>query len=1080
MRKIAHLPTDGARSVGRRAMPAVLACMATLLSLPISAVTIPAIPLQSGAAYPPANVMFILDDSGSMEYVAMPQDITSDSRLDDDPDDKSSVNNTIYYNPKIDYQAWIRDDGSRYTGGLSYRDAYSHASLLSGSADLADDTQTYFVPKPGVTDFSKTSNFNRYQILWVRVGGTWTLKVEECTRYKSGSWSNCSYQTPQTKDGTRRSEAGEQANFAAWYSYHRTRIKVAKAGASEAFARLGSSIRVGYDSIWNRNAMPIPVSSGGGLFTGTNRSDWFSHLQAANGSGGTPLKGALQRTGEYFSDATAGGPWGPGSGRDQISCRQNFAILTTDGYWNDNSGYTEVGDADGTSGPEIFPPKGRSYSYQPAKPYSDNFVGRRGNYSQPDTLADVAMYYWKRDLVAALANNVPKSTADEAFWQHMVTFGISIGLKGRLTPPDDLDAIRLGTKHWGDPTDDEDLDRIDDLWHASVNGRGSFVSATNPEEFVEGLLDALTTVAERPGSASNVTANSTSFQTSTHIYQASYVSGRWTGELSAYAASRAGSSGTASWNASEHIPTSGRKVFTWSGSSGATFPSAAQVTALARGGGLAPVTGSDNANYIVGDQTLERARNGKLRDRSSLLGDIANSSPMYASESNTIFVGANDGMLHAIDASSGAERFAYVPAGIDLSALASLSDPEYTHRFFVDGPIAVSTTKQTPGRNYLVGALGRGGKGVFGLDVTDPGNFATGDVLWQRSDDADMGNVLGDPLVVTLNVTDADGNPRKAVLVGNGINSSTGTAALFVIDIASGAVIKEINTGATGDNGLSAPRGADLNGDGTVDRVWAGDLKGNVWRFDVGQASTDSWTVSRMFQATDGSGNAQPITTGLAIARQPTTGKLWVFVGTGSFLTTADVKSTAVQSMYGLVDDGSSSLARSDLVERQIVVATTKDGREVRAFERAGTMPADKQGWVIDLDNPSPGERIVSNPRVRGNVLLTASLIPPKDDTCDAGGTGYLNAVDAFTGTSLGAPYFDANNNGDFTDDTLPGDGDDPLPIGSVGTEAMPTLPVLIDDRVFWGESDGGNDSLLVNPQGGSVRRVSWREILLD
>jgi type IV pilus assembly protein PilY1 len=205
-----------------------------------------------------------------------------------------------------------------------------------------------------------------------------------------------------------------------------------------------------------------------------------------------------------------------------------------------------------------------------------------------------------------------------------------------------------------------------------------------------------------------------------------------------------------------------------------------------------------------------------------------------------------------------------------------------------------------------------------------------------------------------------------------------------------------------------------------------------------------------------------------------------VFVGTGSFLTTADVKSTAVQSMYGLVDDGSSSLARSDLVERQIVVATTKDGREVRAFERAGTMPADKQGWVIDLDNPSPGERIVSNPRVRGNVLLTASLIPPKDDTCDAGGTGYLNAVDAFTGTSLGAPYFDANNNGDFTDDTLPGDGDDPLPIGSVGTEAMPTLPVLIDDRVFWGESDGGNVSLLVNPQGGSVRRVSWREILLD
>src|SRR5690606_23241561 len=420
--------------------------------------------------------------------------------------------------------------------------------------------------------------------------------------------------------------------------------------------------------------------------------------------------------------------------------------------------------------------------------------------------------------------------------------------------------------------------------------------------------DALATVAQRLGSASNVTANSTSFQTDTRVYQASYVSGKWTGELAAYEVSAAGISTVdadgdgvpdAAWKASKGIPAYGtRKVFTWSGSTGTTFPTSAQETALAKptrpdiSGG--PTTGAQNAAYIAGSRALEIANGGTLRDRDSLLGDIANSSPMYVRETETIYVGANDGMLHGFNAQTGAELFAYVPAGLDFDQLGNLSDPQYSpnHQYFVDGPVVVSGTGQTPGKNYLFGTLGRGGRGIYALDVTSPSTFAATDVMWDKTGDAlgdDMGMVLGEPLVVTLNAVDGDGDKRQAVVVSNGINSPNGHAVLFILDLADGSVIRKLDTGIGGDNGLSAPRGADTDGDGDVDYIYAGDLKGNVWKFDVHLSDTTAWAVAfsgtPLFTAKDADGKAQPITAGLAIARDPATSKVWVFAGTGSFMT---------------------------------------------------------------------------------------------------------------------------------------------------------------------------------------------------
>jgi type IV pilus assembly protein PilY1 len=1206
LRKRQDMPRD---RVGRRLAPMLSAFLATLMALPVGAVTIPDNPLQSGAAYPPANIMFILDDSGSMEWDFMPGAFANQA---DDLHDVTNpvsiglityVHNKLYYNPNTSYKTWLKADGTRYTGGTSYTSAYDHDSLLSTDINLANSTRTFYVPKAGATDLTDSTQFDRYQIK--NVSGTTTV-VRSATTLASGAWNigslgngqwwyrsinvpagaatlqvnaddsggdeegdlyvrfgaqptgsnydcrqrnddhhTCTFNNPAQgtwwigiyADGavdnfdisytvtsaetaatpTGRNQADELKNYATWYSYHRTRIKVAKAGTSEAFGLLGSNLRVGYDSIWNRSPYAIPVGTNDGLFSGSNRTTWFQRLHDANGNDGTPLKAALQRSGEYFENTTAAGPWGPATGDDQISCRQNFAILTTDGYWNVDSTFTSVGDTDGTAGPTITGgPGGETFTYAAVNPYYDNHSS--GAASKADTLADVAMQYWKNDLRTDLANNVPSSPADPAFWQHMTTFGISIGLQGTLNPVTDLPSIIDGSKRWPNPLDAEDAHRIDDLWHAAVNGRGSFVAATNPTEFAQALADALSLIAARRGSASNVATNSTSFQSDTKVFQARYWSGRWTGEMAAYAASAAGVASEPAWQASQLIPAVGvRKVFTFNGTAGATFPTPAQVTALDQSGrALSPATGAQNAAYIKGNTTMERPA-GNLRKREisirqggsdvvspTVLGDIVNSSPIYIQELDTIFVGANDGMMHAFNATTGVERFAYVPAGINFTQLASLSDPNYVHRYFVDGPVAVSTRAQTPGKNYLVGALGRGGKGVFALDVTNaatPTGFVDTDVKWELTSGANMGQVLGEPLIVTLN----DGS--KGAIVGNGINSTNGNAVLFVINITNGSVLAEINTGVGGDNGMFAPRGWDDDGNGTVDYVYAGDRKGNLWRFDLRSTTSSDWSLAAnrmaLYQAVDDGGLAQPITAGLALARDPATGKRWVFVGTGSYLTTADsINFNDVQSMYGIIDEGAPVSGRTaggdgDITERSIVEIGVVAGRRVRGFEENGVLPTGSKGWYIDLQSDSDGdgdntegERIVSNPRVRGTVLLTASMIPPVVNTCDAGGRGFINALDAFTGTSLSEPFFNVNNNSvdsdgdgvpegpDFSDDVLGADG---VAIGSVDLGVgMPTLPTIIDELLVVGGSTGSIGSVTVNPQGGGARRIFWREILRD
>lgn len=1071
----------------RKKLPAActpaVAFLSTLLALPVSAATtFPDYPLQTGVGSIPPNIMFILDNSGSMGLISMP---TTDEKfgaepddysgtatgwtqrgLNDNPHDRSYVNNGVYYNPHVTYRPWLTHDGAtRQSGGTTVDKVYKSWNLASGDTrDLRNDKESiFYVPVSSDVKPSSEPNANDYVRYRIRHADG---KSEVVRIAKGADWDSGVPETP-----TGRSQEDELRNIATWYSYYRSRMKTAKAAATEAFGTLGENFRVGYTPINRSGSDPdpkstnalIPVNKDDGLFkggNGSNKEDWFKRVRdAETAAGSTPLRTALDTVGQYFQRSDSNGPWGPKSGNDQLSCRQNFAILTTDGYWNDStSAKFGMGDVDGD---------GHSV-----------------------TLADIAYNYYKNDLRTGLANNVPRSASDSPNWQHLVTFGISIGLRGSLVPtetgyPRDADI-------WPNPMDREDADRIDDLWHATVNTRGKFVVASNPEQLSAGLKAALANIAGRQSSGSNVTSNGPQLNAGSRIFQATFHSGDWSGDVASISIGDGNIADTASWSmtAVANDDPDGflaRGVYTWdtTASDGAAFPTSSQSAKLGRTSGVAPVTAASNAAYLKGDRSGEQANGGTLRNRNSPIGDIVNSSPFYSEEAASLFIGANDGMLHSVNAASGVVEFSYVPAGIDAAQMATLSSPDYAHRFFVDGGVDVTTRAQGNDRNLLVGGLGRGGKGVFALDVTDPETFDHSDVLWDHSfndamgGNADMGHVLGEPLVRKAH------NGKSVAFVGNGVDSANGSATLFVYDAMTGSEVRKFVVDAGPGNGLAPPRAADTNGDGIADYLYAGDLKGNIWKFDIRNENAKHWTSQKLFTAI-GPDGVQPITSAVAIAREPVTERIFILFGTGRYLSVGDVENDDIQTLYALVDAGTAIAGRDELQPRTIPhLGVDSKGRTARAFERYSPLPEGKKGWYLDLSKPTPGERVVSAPFMRGQELWFSSIIPKPGAGCDAGGSGYLSGINAFTGTNpqvgggTGSPI-DVDGDGEGNDQLAGGDGDGSedryvssvdLGIGMVGRG------VAVGSGIYACGSDAACGMLDVPTDGTGARRLGWREL---
>ena len=741
-----------------------------LASIPMPAqasLTIPTTPLATGTALPP-NIFVLVDDSGSMGWNFMPgADNTQFENQVSGPTNNikylSAAINGLAYNPTItyypgqqyDHSSWpsmtglnaVKDDGYTSTSTTSIITQYSQYQSCSrrscqtititgwptDSSWSTSDSESYpmfYVLSSSSAANNASANYILYEF---RLNSSGALEARRSTLDSSGTISaSTTYAATATlywPEGSTaatatvsRTVTQEAVNYANWYSYYRTRVLMARTSLSRAFDALGQNYRVGFDTIWQRSTYKIPVGTNGGLFSGTNRSDWYSKMLGIYANDGTPLRTALDRVGQYYQDSSASGPYGPESGSSQIACRQNFTILTTDGYWNDSYSSATQKNAVNVDGAQYTNASGITAGYKAQSPFTDNA-------SSITTLADIAAYYWKTDLRSDLPNTVPADdptaanfqdyTKDPAFWQHMVTFGISIGANGTLNS-----ASNPSTVTWPTPSSNS-ATGIDDLWHATVVSRGTFVTAKSSTSFYASLVAALNRINQRNGESSNVSANSTSLQTGTRIYQAIYQTSTWSGELRAYSIDSSAYTLTQVWAAAAQIPAAAsRNIYFLSGSTTKAFTwgnlSAAQQTALGS---------SDVVNYLRGDQSKELQNGGSFRNRATRLGDIVDSSPLYDATTDTVYVAANDGFLHAFNASTGAERFAIVPTQL-FSQLSVLSTASYTHQFFFDGDIYIKAVPNTVlgkaanattsgNSQVLVASLGRGGNGLIGVDVTD-------------------------------------------------------------------------------------------------------------------------------------------------------------------------------------------------------------------------------------------------------------------------------------------------------------------------------------------------------------------------
>ena len=888
---------------------------------------------------------------------------------------------------------------------------------------------------------------------------------------------------------TGRTYTEERQNFANWYSYYRRREFTAK----NALARMLEDMQGIYVGIHCLNSglksaiQPVRVTLNGTLFD--ESPSLLTTLYSINSNSGTPLRTALNNIGQYFmgdygKPAVADMPEGSFS-EDSYpfftadaggTCQQAFTILTTDGYWNDTF-YCTDHDGDGYA----------------------------------NTLADVAMYYYNTDLNTSLNNDVPISSRDMANWQHMVTYSLSFGLDGTKSQSDYPDCSSAGgCPTWPQPFADGPT-TIDDLWHASVNGHGKYVNAASPQELLNALAELRQDIESRLGSAAALATNSIQRQVGTVVYQGTYNTAGWTGELSALPVNvRTGQVSDPLWRASNHIPSwETRKIFSYNGSSGIEFfysnLASAQIAQLSASG----YDPEKLVNFIRGDTSNSLTYGGSFRNRIHPMGDIIHSSPYYYK--GTVYIGANDGMLHAVDAATGQEKFCYVP-NIVYDHLSDLAVPGYTHKYYVDLTPVVG---RVDGRDVLVCGLGKGGKGYFALDVT---NSSEPTVLWEFAGDPDLGYSFSQPAIVQTQDPD---NPHVMVF-GNGYDSTNGSAVLFIVNPNTGALIKKLYTNTTGCNGLSSPALVDVDGDGVVESAYVGDLQGNMWKFDLRKTAAD-WKVYYTYGTTpmplvtvrNKDGDIQPITVApevMADCSQSNFARLgqgvMVIFGTGQYLNASDFDDATVQSFYGIWDWGNlwenkdgydqargkflgtiftdrklSAFPSKYLLEQTIteITATIEiDGETVvdDSWLKHSDNPifwynpldnsGDHLGWFFDL--PVPGERGIREPMLRMGVAVLISVIP-SSSPCEAGGSSVLYQVDGCTGGLPHEPQFDVNQDGKIDDEDLV-DGEPP---SGKKFDQMLFEPIEIVDQLYLSDSQGDVNRLVVPPN--TMGMQYWRII---
>jgi len=579
----------------------------------------------------------------------------------------------------------------------------------------------------------------------------------------------------------------------------------------------------------------------------------------------------------------------------------------------------------------------------------------------------------------------------------------------------------------------------------------------------------------------------------------------------------------------------------------------------------------ERLDWLRGDSTNEGDEydEGEFRDRpvsGGKLGDMINSTPVFvgappfsgrdfepypvgtgnlystyaAAKENrdpVVYIGANDGMLHGFSGDTGAEVVGYFPSGL-IGELSELTKPAYVHQMYVDGSPTINDAfvRTTSGgskawSSILIGGLNGGGRGYYALDVTDPTDFAdqtqaAAKVMWEftADDDSDLGYTFSQPVIAMTNKVDG-GEQQWAAIFGNGYNSSSsdGDSALFIVFIDGGVdgtwsatdYVKittgygkaESADGAT-PNGLSDVRAVDIDNNGTVDYIYAGDLQGHLYRFDLTRTNSNQWTMGNselIFSATYGTASGspvQPFTTRPVVVSNDEAGGINVIAATGSWITAEDSSSTDIQSIYAIRDDFSNnhSVSRSDLYEQQFInqglrAFTDDDGVDHTFTVSTSTEHVvdwnDNEGWFVDFDMSAfgvgsgvefPGERAIRKLAVRGGVLTGNTVLPRDINTCDGSEGGFRIALDPVNGKRPDKVVFDLNNDGRFDGgDNINGSSALANIVTRVKFDTAPSDTACIGSKCITQTSDKKlvvmEENTLSEERTG---RLSWREIHLD
>ncbi|HYA21272.1 MAG TPA: PilC/PilY family type IV pilus protein, partial [Burkholderiales bacterium] len=858
-------------------------------------------------------------------------------------------------------------------------------------------------------------------------------------------------------------------------------------------------------------------------------------------------------------------------------------------------------------------------------PFFDSFAASGGDGG--GTLADVAYYYWNTDLrtptfnpigglgVDVSQNNVPPTSKDPNTAQHMTTFTMGLGLDSTLlwqpgydtsgTSPD-YNAVVSGTSNgnwavspnWPVPVANT-FTAVDDLWHAAVNGHGTYFSAKSPAVVTSGLLQAFATVAQRTASESSAATSTPNIVPGDNfVFSSTYTTVDWfgdtieqeidasTGQLvpginwSAQAqldAMVSATSDTRTIYTFDYGPSpaaSKLKNFLWgnllsneqayfNGTSGGrnllaqwSILTSTQQNQCDTGDGTN--CGQKLVNYLRGQRAYETPVNSLVtpdsgidslfRHRPHILGDIVDAEAVYvrvpifnygdpgyaafksaqASRLAALYVAANDGMLHALNANTGSEMWAYIPSMV-MPNMWNLARFDYStnHMYFVDatptsGDICTSncSTPTATWATILVGGLNGGGRGFYALDITNP---ASPKALWELRSPANctlsagvnvpfVGSVPQDPVNGAPPIlSDCDiglsyGNPiitkrtdgKWVVLVTSGYNNivpGTGGGFLYVIDAVTGAILNKIATlipgTSTNAGNTTTPSGLarinsfvnDTQTDNTSLRIYGGDLNGNLWRIDGSPSASNTLAVSGntatllaiLGTASGGQGSgSQPITT------KPELGEITVagvgtfeivYVGTGLYLAVTDISNTSQQSFYAIKDPlgpfpGWGAVHGSpNMIQQTLTESIDPQTLEtVRSTTANAVDFSSKIGWFIDFN---PGS---ASPGERTNT----------DPSLDLGILSFVTNAPDTNACNLGGKSYRY-----FLNYTTGG----PLPSSPNGVSgalvafALATRPVIIEV--------GGKLEQIINTQGvvkifplpplqpaAGGKRIFWREII--